>query len=458
MGAAIPQREADVVVVGAGLAGLAAARSLAAAGRSALVLEARDRVGGRTLNMPLEGGEVVEIGGQWVGPTQDRLLELASELGIETFPTYYDGSNLISLGGRLSRYRGTIPRISPLVLLDVERGRRRFNRLTKTVPPEAPWTAPDAARLDSLTLGAWLDRNVRTRRARRLFEIACGTVWGAAPGQMSLLWALTCAASAGGFDALIDTEGGAQQDRFVGGSQAISLRMAEALGDAVVLDAPVSSIEGGADGVVVSSPRVVARGRRVIVAMPPHLSGRIDFSPRLPAAREQLARRTAGGVIIKCTAVYDEPFWRADDLTGEGLNDAGPIETTFDNSPPGGSPGVLVGFITGRAAVEHAAQPESERRRRALGSLVALFGDSAQRARGYFEQDWTAEQWTAGGPVASPAPGVLSRWGAALREPAGRVHWAGSETSTVWCGYMDGAVRSGERAAGEALDAEGWRS
>jgi monoamine oxidase len=456
-GGGTPEREADVAVVGAGLAGLTAARALAAAGRKAVVLEARDRVGGRTLNMPLEGGEVVEIGGQWAGPGQDRLLALADELGIETFPTHYEGRNLIELGGRRSRYRGTIPRISPLVLLDVERARRRFNRLTASVPPDAPWEAPDAERLDALTLGAWLDATIRTRRARRLFEIACGTVWGSRPEQMSLLWALTCAASAGGFDALVDTEGGAQQDRFVGGSHAISEAMAAALGDAVVRGAPVDRIEHGGEGVVVRSPAVTVRARRAIVAMAPNLTARIAFSPPLSGRRDQLARRMASGALTKCTAVYDEPFWREDGLTGEGLSDRGPIETTFDNSPPDGSPGVLVGFIAGPTAIEHARLPESERRRRGLESLASLFGEPAQSPSAYFEQAWAEEEWSAGGPVCSPSPGTLTHYGEELRRPSGRVHWAGAETATVWCGYMDGAVRSGERAAGETLDAEGWR-
>ncbi|MGZ5321323.1 MAG: flavin monoamine oxidase family protein [Solirubrobacterales bacterium] len=453
------QREADVAVVGAGLAGLAAARALAAAGRSVVVLEARERVGGRTLNLELEGGTVVEIGGQWVGPAQTRLLALAEELGVETFPTHIEGRNVLELGGRRSLYRGTIPRISPAVLLDVARARRRFDRLTASVPPEAPWEAPDAGRLDALTLGAWLARNVRTARARRLFEVAVGTVWGMRPAQMSLLWALSCAASGGGFDALVDTEGGAQQDRFVGGSQELALRMAAELGEgALVLGAPVTGILIGDDDVRVASPAAEVHARHAIVAMAPDLTGRIAFEPRLGGGRRALTARMASGALTKCTAVYGEPFWRDEGLSGEGVSDAGPVETTFDNSPPEGAPGVLVGFVPGPAAVEHAALPASERRRRALGSLARLFGERALGAEAYFEQAWHEEPWSAGGPVCSPAPGALTAYGEELRRPAGRVHWAGAETSPVWCGYMEGAVRSGERAAAEALDAEGWRA
>jgi monoamine oxidase len=455
--AEVEDREADVVVVGAGLSGLVAARHLAAAGQIPLVLEARDRVGGRTLNRPIGEGQVAEIGGQWVGPTQDRILALASELGIETFPTYYEGRNLLDLGGRLRRYKGTIPRLAPHVLLDIRRARRRIDRLAATVPGDAPWRAPAAVELDSTTLGSWLDRNVRTRRARRVLEIAGGTLWGMPTGQMSLLWALHCVNSGGGFDALVDTEGGAQQDRFVGGSQLISVRIAESLGESVRLASPVRAIEQDGSGVSAHADGLTARARRAIVAVPPNLTARIRFAPPLSGRRDQLAQRMASGALTKCTAVFDEPFWRDDGLTGEAVTDQGPIVTTFDNSPPEGSPGVLVSFIGGPTAVEHARLPESERRRRVVGCLRRLFGDRAQHPSAYFEQAWAEEEWSGGGPVCSPAPGALSAYGEELRRPSGRVHWAGAETATRWCGYMDGAVRSGERAAGEVLEAEGWR-
>src|SRR5262249_25856503 len=240
-------READVIVVGAGLAGLVAARQLTAARRNVLVLEARDRVGGRTANASIGGGKVTEMGGQWVGPTQDRLVSLAPELGIETFPTYYEGRNLLDLGGKVRRYKGTIPRLAPHVLFDIGRARRKLRKAAGRVPAEAPWTAPKAEELDSKTLATWVRKAARTKKARRLLEIATGTVMGTGTSELSLLWMLSYVSAAGSFDALIDTEGGAQQDRFVGGSQRISQRLAEALGESVVLSAPVRRIsqDGG---------------------------------------------------------------------------------------------------------------------------------------------------------------------------------------------------------------------
>jgi monoamine oxidase len=449
--------ETDVAIVGAGFAGLTAARTLAAAGRDVVVLEARNRVGGRTVNRDIGDGKVVEVGGQWVGPGQDRVLALADELGVETFPTYYEGRNIMDLGGKTRRYKGTIPKLAPHVLFDIDRGRRRFNKLAAKVPADVPWRVPNARKLDAMSLGGWLDDNIRTRGARSLFEIACGTVWGARPEQVSLLWALTIVSGCGGFDYLVDTEGGAQQDRFVGGSAVLCERMSEDLGDRVLLGAPVQSIDQDDGGVLVSSGPAVVRARRAIVAMPPALTSRIRFSPVLSGRRDQLVQRMASGALTKCTAVYDEPFWREDGLTGEAVSDEGPLETTFDNSPPDGSPGVLVGFIAGPAAIEHARRPVSERRRAVLDGLARLFGDRAQSAGDYHEQAWAEEEWSGGGPVCSPSTGTLSLYGEELRRPSGRVHWAGAETATIWCGYMDGAVRSGERAAGETLDAEGWR-
>src|SRR5262245_11974583 len=434
-----------------------AARQLVGAGRDVLVLEARDRVGGRTVNASIGAGRVTEMGGQWVGPTQDRLIALAGELGVETFPTYHEGRNLLELRGRIRRYKGTIPRLAPHVLLDIARARRKVRRASSRVPVEAPWTSPKAPQLDSQTLASWVRKAARTKKARGLLEIATGTVMGTGTAEISALWMLSYVASAGSFDALIDVEGGAQQDRFVGGSQLISRRLAEELGDLVALAAPVRRIAQDGGGLDVEADGLSARAQRVIVAVPPPLAARISFAPSLGGRRDQLTQRMAHGALTKCAAVYPEPFWREQGLTGQAVSDAGPIVTTFDNSPPDGSPGVMLGFIAGAEAIRHARRAESDRRRIVLDCFERLFGPDAAQPGIYLERSWAEEEWSRGGPVCSFAPGSLVPYGEALRRPAGRVHWAGAETATVWCGYMDGAVRSGERAAEEVLDAEGWR-
>ena len=441
--------DVDVAIVGAGLAGLAAARAVVGAGRSAVVLEARDRVGGRTLNEGIGDGKVVEVGGQWVGPTQFRLLELARELGVETFPMHVEGKNIIEWRGALKRYSGTIPRVSPLVLADVQQAMLRLNRMAQRVVLEEPWRTPDARALDSRTFATWLDdRGSFTKGGRELLELTIQAVWACEPADVSLLHVLFYVKSAGGLEALTDSEGGAQEARFVGGSQRVSLRMADELGDRVRLSTPVRRIDWS-DGDAVTVGDV--RARRVIVALPPTLTSRIDYDPILPGHRDQLVQRMPQGTVWKCMALYDEPFWRRDGLSGWGISDAGPVRLTYDNSPPDGSPGVLLGFLGGSEWNVWGRRPLAERRQAVLEAFAKVFGPRALQPSDYFEMDWTRERWTRGGPVASAQPGALTSFGDTLREPFRDVHWAGTETSNYWAGFMDGAVRAGERAALEVL-------
>ena len=444
--------EADVIVIGAGLAGLVAARELSARGASVVVLEARDRVGGRILNHELGDAKVVEVGGQWIGPTQDRLAALARQLGVETFPTHSDGENVIEYRGRLRRYQGAIPRINPVVLVDVERAQRRLNRLARRIPLDAPWEAPDAGRLDGQSAASWLRRNLATSGGRMLLGLGIEAVWAAQPEDLSLLHVLFYIHSAGSLEMLFETGGGAQQDRFVGGSQLIALRMAEELGERVVLDAPVRRIEHGPAEVTVHCDRAVARGRRALLAIAPTLAGRIAYDPPLSGYRDQLLQRMPMGTVVKCMTVYDDPFWRSEGLSGQGTSDSGPVKVTYDNSPPDGTPGVLLGFLEGRHARELGRASEDGRRAAVLGSFARLFGPRASRPGAYVEKLWAEEEYTRGCYGCHMPTGAWTSYGRALRPPIGPLHWAGAEYATVWNGYMDGAVRSGEAAARELLE------
>jgi len=442
---------ADVVVVGAGLSGLRAARALADAGREVVVLEARDRVGGRLLNATLGDGVTVDLGGQWVGSDHVRVQRLAGELGVGVFPQHGTGRNLLDVGGKRRRSRGTIPRLGPRVLWDVFVARRRIDRMARGVGAEAPWAVERAAELDRETLAEWCERNVRTALARELIGLAGRTVWGAGPEEFSMLHVLFYVASAGSFDKLIDTEGGAQQDRLDGGAQLLPLGLAESLGDRVRLGAPVRRIAQSDDGVSVAADGVEVEAERAIVAAPPAIAARIELDP-LPPGRPQLAERLRPGALTKCMALYEEPFWRADGLSGESVTDAGPVTLTFDSSPRGGSAGVLLGFVGGPEARELAAMPAAERRVPVLVCLERLFGPRAGQPLEYAEQTWAEEEWSGGGPTSNFGPGGWTGCGPALREPAGRVHWAGTETATVWSGYMEGALQAGDRVTAEVLE------
>jgi len=446
-------READVAVVGAGLAGLSAARALAAAGRSVVVLEARDRVGGRTLNEPVGEApeQVVELGAQWVGPTQHRLLALARELGIATYPTHDEGEFLFAAGEKVDRYRGTIPPMNPVALADLGQAMARLNLMARGVPLDAPWTARRAERWDAQTFETWLRRNVRAPSARAMLRLALEAVWAIDATEPSLLHVLFYIHSAGKLETLLDTEGGAQQDRFVGGTQLISERMAEGLD--VVLEAPVRAIAQDDAGVTLRSDAGEIRATRAIVAVPVPLGAAIAWTPALPYDRVGLVQRMAMGSVVKCMAVYDEPFWRADGLSGQAAALDGPVKVVYDNSPPGGRPGVLLGFFEARAAQAAMRMPVEDRRTTVLGAFARFFGPRALSPERYVDQAWGEDEWSRGCYGAFLPPGGWTGFGPALRRPVGRVHWAGAETATVWNGYMDGAVSSGDRAAAEVLAA-----
>jgi monoamine oxidase len=447
------RHRADVVVVGAGLAGLAAAWDLRRAGLDVLVVEARDRVGGRTLNHDLGDGTMIEVGGQWVGPSQRRILALASELGVATHPTYDTGLKILQLGSKRITYSGLVPRVSPAGLADVGRATFALDRLARRVPQEAPWRAPGAGRLDTLTFASWARRNTRTRLARMAVSLFTEGVLACEPGEVSLLHVLFYLHSAGGFRQLTEVAGAAQQDRFVGGSQVVSQRLAARLGGAVRLGTPVRAISYSPGWVTVHADGLEVAAGHAVVAVPPALAGRICYDPPLPADRDQLTQAAPMGSVIKCLAVYDEPFWREDGYTGQVSADCGAVRVTFDNCPPGGSPGVLLGFLEGTQARRLARADPAARREEVLADLARHFGPRALRARDYIEKDWTAEPWTRGCYGAHFPPGTWTQFGPALRRPVGPLHWAGTETATVWSGYMDGAVQSGQRAAAEILSA-----
>jgi monoamine oxidase len=460
-----PQRavaRVDVVVVGAGLAGLAAARDLVKAGRSVVVLEARDRVGGRVLNRalgPAYPGKVTEVGGQFVGPTQNRILALADEVGVERFPGLGPGQSVYIADGRVQRYDGDIPP-DPLGLADLAQMVARLDEMAGRVPVDAPWTAREGEAWDAQTLETWVRGNtVNQQRAVQLVNLFLNSAFGGKASDASLLFTLAQIAGFGDerhpgtLERGISGEGGAQESRLVGGSQLIAIRAAQRLGDRVVLSSPVRRIEQTSGGVTVVSDQGSFDAGRVIVAVPPALATAIEWSPLLPPEQDALRRRMPAGTLAKCFAVYDEPFWRKDGLNGMALKIDGTVKEMFDNSPPDGSPGILMGFRGGPSWRRWARHSLAERRAAVLADFAQAFGPRALTPVDYFEQDWTAEAWSRGGPVSVMGTGTMTDFGPALARPFGRVHWAGTETSSYWNGYMDGAVRSGERAAVEVLDA-----
>lgn len=447
----------DVVVVGAGLAGLTAARAIAAKGHSVRVLEARARVGGRTFSPKLDGGDWVDVGGQWIGPTQDRLAKLAKDLGVATFKTHWTGQGVYQRGGTRTLYDVTSPIPPDPDAADALGLVGKIETLAPTISRTAPWTSPNALEYDGQTFETFKRANVSTAGGAFLTDLAINAVWACEPRDVSLLHVLFYCSAAGNettpgsFIRLISTTDGAQESRFVGGSQEISLRMAGRLGSRVLLGAPVRRIEQAGGECRVISDRGTFRAKQVIVAVPPTVGAYIDYDPVLPADRAQLLQRFPQGSAMKVEAVYAKPWWRDEGLSGYVNSDVGPVKLMYDNSPPDGSRGVLMGFIEGHEARVWGRRSPADRRSAVLAQFAGLIGPAAAKPQQFIEMNWAQEPWTRGCYGGFLPPGVWTDYGQALRTPHGRIHWAGAEHASIWNGYMDGAVRSGEEAAAAAL-------
>jgi monoamine oxidase len=444
---------ADVVVVGAGYAGLAAAYRLKQAGAKVIVLEARNRAGGRSLTAKLDGGGWVDYGGQWVGPTQDRFYALIKEMGAETYASPDFGKALqrsvinpaefIQLGNEVTdKYPG-----SELV----EPAFAKIDDLAKEIDPEKPWAHKDAERLDAMTFAEWLRANIENENARALVGDEVASVACASPSEISILEMAYLVRACNGLDKLFSGEGGAQQDRLIGGTQPIALKVAARLGNAIKFGAPARRIVWNDKGAVVHSDAISVAARHVIVATPPHLAGAIEYDPSPPTDRVQVTQRWPQGLVIKVQMIYAAPYWRDAGLSGASLDYRAVVGETADSGVPEqySRKGIMTGFIYSREARKVAGLPAAERQKIVLKEMAEKFGPKALAPLDYHEMNWSTQQWTRGCFTGFLTPGATTLFRSAVRDPVGPLYWAGTETSTVWPSFIDGAIRSGELAAGQ---------
>jgi monoamine oxidase len=447
--------DVDYCVVGAGFAGLTAALRLKQAGHTVALLEARDRVGGRTFTQVRDDGSWIDRGGAWIGPGQDAIYALMNEFGVPSYKQYVDGDAMMFVGGKKYRYKGTIPMsMSPWAVANIGAVFLELTQMCKSIPVEAPWDAPKAQKWDQQSWAGWLRNHTLSYPAHELLESSIAGLYTSAASEVSLLFVLYQLASAGGPSFVLGVKDAAEDARPVGGMGAIHRAVAAELGDAIHLSQPVRSISQDADGVMVRSDDMVVRARRVVVAVPIAIASQIIYEPMLPVDRSFLHQRMPLGAVFKIALVYDEPFWRADGLTGQSFAAGSPANLTIDSCTDAGTPGVLTVITEGPVARQLTKLTDGERRKAVLDAVAERFGAKALSPVDYLEQDWSVERYSGGGMISHTPPGVLTEFGPALREPCGRIHWAGTETSAKMYGFIDGAVRSGERAATEVMARE----
>lgn len=439
--------DVDVVIVGAGLAGLAAALELKKKNYSFVVIEARNRYGGRLHSIVTDNGVTIDLGAQWVGSNHKRLKRLIADFDLHTTPTYTKGKTIFQVSGKKRNGKGKIPPLSPIGLLDMLNLKRKINKLIKQIPAKTPWTSLVAHELDKQTIDSFIQTNMFSQEGRTFYGMVVEEALCAKLYEVSALNLLWCIKTTDSGNYLLEAE----NEWIVEGAQVLADRIAESLGNNIIYHSPVEQIIYDKDFAIVHTANNCWKAQKVIIAIPPNLSTRIKFSPPLPAQRIQLSDRAGLASVIKMIFVYEQPFWRKDGLNGKVYSDQSPVKLIMDSSPPHGRKGVLTVLITGECARLMGTMEASTRQQKVIKALVYFFGTKASHPQSVYEKNWSEDEWTRGGYGTHFATGVLTQFGTALTEPVSSLYWAGTETATEWRTYMEGAVQSGQNIAIEVI-------
>lgn len=438
----------QVIIIGAGFSGIAAAKKLHEAGIPFLVLEARERLGGRVYTKQIKEDLYLDFGGQWIGPSQDRMYALCEELGIHYYDTYDQGYNVLDINQQIKKFKGLIPKMDFLSLINLDYVLKKLERLAKSIPLENPWLHPKALEFDSISLGAFIISHCKTSSCKKVLTLALETVFAAELNEVALLHALFYFKSGRDLNTLINIKNGAQLHRIEGGMQCIVDAMAKPFIDKIIFNKPVEKIftEGGKKKI--SGVDFSFTAEKIIMAIPPTLAGKINFYPMLSSAKKQLIDRIAMGQVGKCFMVYEKPFWRTSGFSGQAFADNNsPFQSMFDASPKDSKYGIILAFTIANRAKAYFENTKEKRKESMLRKLVAYFGKEAETPMFYEDFNMTDEAWSRGCYAGLYPTGAWTGFQDAYAKTENDIYWAGTEASKVWYGYIEGAVRAGEKAA-----------
>ncbi|CAF1040938.1 unnamed protein product [Didymodactylos carnosus] len=453
----------DLIIVGAGLTGLCAARTLLKTGHENIsfkILEARDRVGGRTQNQHFQLGShstVVDIGGQWIGPSQNNVLNLIQELeGLElveqTWVTKKSGAGEPGLYEVLRRKPLTLEENQEVIEIN-----RRLEQMALLLTVEEPFKCEQANKWDLISIGEYFRQNVKYENARQELELEVVSLTACSADKLSLLyWLIFLRSIPGGYTSLDDGVNGAQHYKLTTGAQNISVLLAQQLArkygqDCIEYEQPVQTVNYEEDTVI----RVITANReyscrRLLLAFAHTLLLQIQFSPKLPKIYQELSSSMIMGQCIKTIFIYNQAFWRINNVTNEELSSEqaleGPCYNLFEAPLHNDTHHALIGLIVGDLASKWSKRPEEDLIQAITTQYQRLYSCPDAIPIKTCIQYWPNEIYSGGCYAGTFPPKVLTKYHHLLRKPIidERIWCASTETALQWIGYMEGAIQAGE--------------